>query len=185
MLIIYRQNSIQNAYVLLYERHETLSELNKTLLPTNGTNINGVSTHHSTEAVIVENKNAEANDTKPPMAEIDALEIESMNEFKEVLREKNRSYFTKKILFNPDYSQFLVKMLSEYTNCLISARQHQTHSEPDFFIFQFLMTAFLTTVLRNAEKVYSYEFLRLLLFNITEVKFSFKTHLINILTIYG
>lgn len=95
------------------------------------------------------------------LSEPDASEKEAMKVFKEVLREKNRNHFMKKTLFNSYYFSFFNKILGG-----IASRCQQQHhgqnplSEIDFNIFKFEIILFLTTVIRHAEKYYSYEFLR-------------------------
>lgn len=166
----YRQSSFQNAYVLIYERLDLSPEVhNVSLSTTIAGHTNGVNCRPSTDSIIPENKPSEPEQPTQLLSEVDAAELKSMKEFRDSLREKNRNYFIKKILFNPDYSQFLVSILKTYTSYYSSPREEGI-PEPDFFIFQFLATAFLTTVLRTSEKYYSYEFLKSFMFILGEVK---------------
>ena len=161
-------NTFQNAYVLLYERIESLEEpLLKTTFST-----------RSLEVVTSPKKeNSMIEESQQLLSQIAPEEIEAMKEFRHSLREKSRNYFTKKLLFNPDYSQFLIEILRDYkrdhfANAQNAPDGHRVFPETDFLVFEFLLTAFLTTVLRSSEKAPSYEFLKTLISIIEEVNFT-------------
>lgn len=93
----------------------------------------------------------------------DPAEKDSLVKFTQLLRQKNRNHFMKKILFNIDYCRFITNMIHTLPNKFSLGTERMLSSETvkgALNVFKFSLNAFLTVILRLLSKNLSYECLR-------------------------